>query len=47
MWNEQREREQIKKKMNVEEGIENYAVNLIQKINDPFEKGKAAAKQNK
>lgn len=35
-WNEQREREQIKKKLNVEDGMEHYAANLIQKMNNPF-----------
>lgn len=32
MWNEQRQKEQIKKKLEVEDGVSNYAVNLIQKI---------------
>ena len=47
LWNEQRERQQIKKKLNVEEGIENYAANLIQKMNDPMEKNKYSKQQNK
>jgi hypothetical protein len=38
IWNEHREKEQIRKKMNVQDGMENYAVNLIQKMSDPATK---------
>jgi hypothetical protein len=38
LWNEQREKEQIRKKINVQDGMENYAVNLIQKMSNTTNK---------
>jgi hypothetical protein len=39
IWNEQRQKEHMKKKLAAQDGIETYAANIIQKISDPVGKG--------